>query len=51
MSFVQMQLGHEHASTTSIYSIPSPDYQTRALQRVHEQTLIAAKNLPERTKP
>lgn len=51
VSFVQMQLGHEHAATTSIYSIPSPDYQTRALQRVHEQTLIAAKNLPERTKP
>ncbi len=51
VSFVQMQLGHEHAATTSIYTIPSPDYQTRALQRVHEQTLFAAKNLPGRTKP
>lgn len=33
VTFVQMQLGHEHASTTSIYSLPSPDYQRRALER------------------
>ncbi|HOY81021.1 site-specific integrase [Leifsonia sp. H3M29-4] len=51
VSFVQMQLGHEHASTTSIYSIPSPDYQTRALQQAHERTLAAAKQLPRRREP
>lgn len=48
VSFVQMQLGHEHASTTSIYSIPSPDYQRLALERVHNRTLDAARALPPR---
>lgn len=48
VSFVQMQLGHEHAATTSIYSIPAPDYQTRALEQVHARTLLAAKQLPRR---
>ncbi|WP_261768958.1 MULTISPECIES: site-specific integrase [unclassified Rhodococcus (in: high G+C Gram-positive bacteria)] len=27
--FVQEQVGHEHASTTSIYTFVSPDYRTR----------------------
>ena len=48
VSFVQMQLGHEHASTTSIYSIPSPDYQRLTLERVHNRTLDAARALPPR---
>lgn len=48
VSFVQMQLGHEHASTTSIYSIPSPDYQRLALERVHNRTLESARALPPR---
>lgn len=51
VAFVQMQLGHEHASTTSIYALPSPDYQTRALQQIHERTLAAAKQLPRRREP
>ncbi|MBX9719214.1 MAG: site-specific integrase [Microbacteriaceae bacterium] len=51
VSFVQMQLGHEHASTTSIYSLPSPDYQTRALLQAHERTLAAAKQSPRRREP
>ena len=41
MTFVQLQLGHEHASTTSIYSLPSPDYQR--LERAHDRTLAAAR--------
>jgi len=42
VTFVQMQLGHEHASTTSIYSLPSPDYQRLSLKRAHDRTLEAA---------
>jgi site-specific recombinase XerD len=30
--FVQQQVGHEHASTTSIYTSVSSDYKTRALR-------------------
>lgn len=43
VTFVQLQLGHEHASTTSIYSLPSPDYQRLALERAHDRTLAAAR--------
>ena len=32
--FVQDQVGHEHASTTSIYTCVSSDYRTRTLRRV-----------------
>jgi site-specific recombinase XerD len=44
--FVQEQVGHEHASTTSIYTFVSPDYRTRvvasALQAAADR-LTAAK--------
>ncbi len=39
VSFVQYQLGHEHASTTSIYTIAAPDYRARELERVLTNTL------------
>ncbi len=39
VSFVQYQLGHEHASTTSIYTIAAPDYRARELHRVLSNTL------------
>ncbi|QNE37520.1 tyrosine-type recombinase/integrase [Leifsonia shinshuensis] len=42
VSFVQQQLGHAHASTTSIYTLASPDYQRESLKRLHEKTLAAA---------
>ena len=45
VTFVQMQLGHEHASTTSIYTLTSPDYQSRALEAAHNKTLLAAQAL------
>lgn len=32
--FIQDQLGHEHASTTSIYTLVSSDFRTRTLRRV-----------------
>jgi integrase len=42
VAFVQFQLGHEHAATTSIYTLPAPDYQRLALERAHERTIQAA---------
>jgi site-specific recombinase XerD len=39
VSFVQLQLGHEHASTTSIYTLAAPDYRARELERVLSATL------------
>jgi site-specific recombinase XerD len=40
--FVQDQVGHEHASTTSIYTCVSSDYRTRTLRRALDATLAAA---------
>jgi site-specific recombinase XerD len=40
--FVQEQVGHEHASTTSIYTCVSSDYRTRTLRRVLDGTVQAA---------
>ena len=37
--FVQQQVGHEHASTTSIYTCVSSDFRTRTLRRVLDQTV------------
>lgn len=39
LRFVQYQLGHEHAATTSIYTLPAADFQVRELARVHAATL------------
>ncbi|TSE01595.1 phage integrase family protein [Skermania sp. ID1734] len=39
VSFVQLQLGHEHAATTSIYTLAAPDYRARELERVLSTTL------------
>ncbi|WP_204805632.1 hypothetical protein [Mycobacterium riyadhense] len=36
---MQLQLGHEHASTTSIYTLAAPDYRARELERVLSATL------------
>ncbi|MFC4122771.1 tyrosine-type recombinase/integrase [Nonomuraea zeae] len=40
--FVQEQVGHEHASTTSIYTCVSSDFRTRTLRRALDATLDAA---------
>jgi site-specific recombinase XerD len=37
--FVQQQVGHEHASTTSIYTCVSSDFRTRTLRRALDQTM------------
>jgi site-specific recombinase XerD len=40
--FVQEQVGHEHASTTSIYTCVSSDFRTRTLRKAMEDTMNAA---------
>jgi site-specific recombinase XerD len=40
--FVQQQVGHEHASTTSIYTCVSSDFRTRTLRRHLDATIAAA---------
>jgi site-specific recombinase XerD len=40
--FVQEQAGHEHASTTSIYTCVSSDFRTRTLRRALDTTVAAA---------
>ncbi|MGH3869556.1 MAG: tyrosine-type recombinase/integrase, partial [Pseudonocardiaceae bacterium] len=40
--FVQEQAGHDHASTTSIYTCVSSDYRTRTLRRALDATIEAA---------
>lgn len=40
--FVQQQVGHEHASTTAIYTCVSSDFRTRTLRRALDATLAAA---------
>ncbi|MFD6874424.1 MULTISPECIES: tyrosine-type recombinase/integrase [unclassified Streptomyces] len=40
--FVQHQVGHDHASTTAIYTCVSSDFRTRTLRRVLDATVEAA---------
>lgn len=48
--FVQQQAGHDHASTTSIYTCVSSDFRTRTLRRALDSTLIAALEPARRTR-
>lgn len=40
--FVQEQVGHQHASTTAIYTCVSSDFRTRTLRRALDATIAAA---------
>lgn len=40
--FVQQQMGHEHASTTAIYTCVSSDYRTRTLRHALDSTIAKA---------
>ena len=40
--FVRQQVGHEHASTTAIYTCVSSDFRTRTLRRALDQTVQQA---------
>jgi site-specific recombinase XerD len=42
--FVQHQVGHEHASTTAIYTCVSSDFRTRTLRRALDATLTQVTN-------
>jgi integrase/recombinase XerD len=47
--FVQDQAGHEHASTTSLYTGVSSDFRTRTLRRVLDRTIKDALSFGEET--
>jgi hypothetical protein len=51
VGFVQLQLGHAHAATTSIYTLPSPDFQTRSLEAALNRTLQEATTRERRMEP
>jgi integrase/recombinase XerC len=42
LKIMQQQAGHEHASTTSIYTCVSSDFRTRTLRRHLDATVAAA---------
>jgi hypothetical protein len=42
LKIMQKQAGHEHASTTSIYTCVSSDFRTRTLRRHLDATIAAA---------
>lgn len=39
LKIIQDQMGHEHASTTSLYTCVSSDYRIRTLRRVLDATI------------
>ncbi|MCC8930353.1 site-specific integrase [Rhodococcus sp. I2R] len=41
-SSVQQQMGHEHASTTSLYTCVSSDFRTRTLRQALDATVSDA---------
>lgn len=48
--FVQDQMGHEHASTTALYTCVSSDFRIRTLRRVLDATIGDALSPDERKK-
>ena len=49
--FVQHQLGHEHASTTAVYTHVSADYRTRTLRHALDSVLAEALDTRPTTDP
>jgi integrase/recombinase XerD len=47
--FVQDQMGHDHASTTSLYTCVSSDYRVRTLRRALDTTIEQALSFGEET--
>ncbi|MEU0375629.1 tyrosine-type recombinase/integrase [Streptomyces sp. NPDC006283] len=45
--FVQQQVGHDHASTTAIYTCVSSYFRTRSLRRVLDATIETTTNRPD----
>ena len=42
LKIIQEQVGHDHASTTSIYTCVSSDYRTRTLRRALDDMVAQA---------
>lgn len=51
LKIMQQQVGHEHASTTSIYTCVSSDFRTRTLRRSLDDTLASALGTARRCAP
>ncbi len=53
LKIIQQQVGHAHASTTSIYTCVSSDFRVRALRKALDTTVGAAigSTAPGRTAP
>ena len=53
LKIMQQQVGHEHASTTSIYTCVSSDFRVRTLRKALDATVGAAigSTAPGRTAP
>jgi hypothetical protein len=49
LKIIQNQMGHEHASTTALYTCVSSDYRIRTLRRVLDTTIKDALTLDEET--
>ena len=45
LKIMQHQMGHDHASTTSLYTCVSSDYRVSTLRRVLDTTIITALSL------
>lgn len=43
VKFISMQLGHEHETTTTIYTLPSPDFAASEMERVLSKDLLRSK--------
>ena len=41
--FISMQLGHAHEATTTIYTLPSPDFAASEMERVLSRDLLRSK--------
>ena len=49
LKIIQDQMGHDHASTTSLYTCVSSDYRVSTLRRVLDTTINNALSLGEET--
>ena len=47
LKIIQDQMGHDHASTTSLYTCVSSDYRVSTLRRVLDSTVTNALSLGE----
>ncbi|GHH88311.1 hypothetical protein GCM10018793_67520 [Streptomyces sulfonofaciens] len=46
LKIIQQQVGHEHASTTSLYTHISPDYRARTVRAALDRITAQLKETP-----